>query len=423
MSQKFDVIVIGASPSGLIASILVAKAGRRVALVEEPLTISGVRLLSLPALKDALGSVPNSEALMRRITQIRAVSTHGRQWAATEYNTADVESADLVSVEMDDFLSGLGHLADSAGVHRRSGFKSLLVEDGKVRGVTTTEDEHLYARVTIVADGADSRSAAQVAPMAETLAGHQVLYAERLWRFKEGALNMRLNMSAKIGGLVRISGDVLGRLPGATGWIYPGTNTLSLGLTLPREAADESHLSADKALESVAAHPAFAPLLAGAAPEARVSQVRDRGGYTRVRRLFGDGWLIAGDAAGLFDPRCRYELRMEITSGKCAAEAAISAADINDASAMTLGLYKRMLLDSYVVTELRAAEAELAKREKTPDLDAYFPELFVRRLSLGVGAGMTPRVEQQKQFAQDTLNERPLWEIIKAGVGGFGLFG
>jgi electron transfer flavoprotein-quinone oxidoreductase len=424
MSERFDAIVIGSSPAGLTAAISLGRAGRKVVLLEQSQEIESVRLLSLPVAKATLGDLPRNESMMRAMTRVRRVSTHKKNWAATEVGTPTADKADLISVEMDDFIALLGKIAEDAGVHRRGGFKGLLVEEGgRVRGVKTTDGDDIFALATIIADGETSESAAAVAPLQEPLLEQEVLVASETWDVGHEHLNTQLNALASQGELTLITGELLGGLANSKAWIIPGSETLSLGVTLPREAAEAAHVTIDDALNRILTHPAFSRYFKGGKRERRVLQVKRRGGLSDLRRLFGDGWLVVGDAAGIRDPRHPYELRMELTSGHCAAEAVTQALDVKDSSRMTLGLYKRMLMDSYVWPELKFAENEMARHEKNPDFDAYYPELMVRRLALDLEAGTEARTELHEEFSGQVRNERPLWDLIKAGVSGFRVFG
>ncbi len=424
MAERFDTIVIGASPAGLVAAINLGRAGRKVVLLELAQEIESVKLLSLPAAKAALADLPRDESMMRAITRVLRVSTHKKLWAATEVGAPTADSADLISVEMDDFIAALGKLAESAGVHRRGGFKGLLVEEGgRVRGVKTTDGTDIYALVTIIADGESSESANAVSPVQDPLLEQEVLVASETWDVGHEHLNTQMNTLALQGELTLITGELLGGISNAQAWIYPGSETLTLGVSLPREAAQAANFSVDDALNRVLTHPAFSRFFKGGKRERRVMHVRRRGGLSDLRRLFGDGWLVAGDAAGIRDPRHPYELRMELTSGQCAAEATQQALEIKDSSRTTLGLYKRMLMDSYVWPELKFAEEEIARHEKNPDFDAYYPELMVRRLALDLEAGTEARTDLRDEFSGKVRSERPLWELLKAGVSGFKVFG
>lgn len=424
MAERVDAIILGSSPAGLTAAIHLARAGRRTLILDLPRAIEGVRLLSLPVAQETLGDIPRDASFMRAVTGVRRVSTHKKRFAATEIGTPSADDADLVSVEMDDFLALLGKVAEEAGAHRRSGFADLLRDEtGRVRGIRTDDGAEIYAPVTIVADGENSASAQALDLREETLPSMQALYAHETWRVGEEHLNAQFHCDRRQGTLSLINGELLGGLPNGRAWMFAGTETLTLGVSLPREAAEAAHVSLDDCLNRILTHAAFARLFKGGKREHRVTETRLLGGLSMVRRLFGDGWLITGEAACLRDPRHPYELRMELTAGHAAGETALKALEIKDSGKLTLGLYKRMLMDSYLWPELKAAEEEAARREKNPDLDGYYPELFVRRQSLDLQAGTQARTQARQELEDQVRTERPLWELIKAGVKGARAFG
>lgn len=48
---------------------------------------------------------------------------------------------------------------------------------------------------------------------------------------------------------------------------------------------------------------------------------------------------------------------------------------------------------------------------------------MVRRLALDLEAGTEARTEKRQEFSGQMRNERPLWELLKAGVQGARVWG
>jgi flavin-dependent dehydrogenase len=103
-------------------------------------------------------------------------------------------------------------------------------------------------------------------------------------------------------------------------WMIPLTETrTSIGIVLDTSTFRETKLSPEVALEKyIAAQPLMAERMKNAV---RVSPVYSAGDYSyRNARLFGDRWLLAGDAAGFIDPVFSSGVFLAIMSAEKAAD-------------------------------------------------------------------------------------------------------
>jgi flavin-dependent dehydrogenase len=104
-------------------------------------------------------------------------------------------------------------------------------------------------------------------------------------------------------------------------WLIPLTaGRTSVGVVLDSEIFRESKLSAEDFLEqALAEQPTIAKRMANAQ---RVSQVYVEADFSyRSARLYGDRWLLAGDAAGFIDPIFSSGVFLAVFSGELAADA------------------------------------------------------------------------------------------------------
>ena len=95
------------------------------------------------------------------------------------------------------------------------------------------------------------------------------------------------------------------------------------------------------------------------------------GGIGQVPRLSGDGYLVAGDAAG-FALNALVTVRgmdFAIASGWAAAQAVLAARAAGDLSAAGLAVYERFLRESFVMRAIRPAAA-CPRRWRTPACSA-----------------------------------------------------
>jgi len=100
-------------------------------------------------------------------------------------------------------------------------------------------------------------------------------------------------------------------------------------------------------------------------------------GYNGLSKLYGDGILVTGDAAG-FALNVGVTVRgMEfaIASGIMAAETIIDAKEKDDFSSKTLSSYEKRLMDTFVLQDLKANK-EMPGYLENDDFFAFYPERF-----------------------------------------------
>ncbi|MCB9496818.1 MAG: NAD(P)/FAD-dependent oxidoreductase [Fibrobacteria bacterium] len=122
-------------------------------------------------------------------------------------------------------------------------------------------------------------------------------------------------------------------------WIFPledGKANVGLGMLDHDIKARDVDLR--ELLAKAIANPLFQERFARAKPMERPVQWELPLGSKR-RRMFGDGWLLAGDAAGLIDPFTGEGVGAAMHSGKMAAHAAKEAIDAGDVSSAFLQRY------------------------------------------------------------------------------------
>lgn len=357
--DRLDAIVVGAGPAGTAAALTLARAGKQVALIERGTlagskNVTGGRLYT-HALKALFPENWKDAPLERRVTREVVSMMTPTSAVSMAYASPDLgeNSYTVIRARLDAWLA---EQAEAAGAMVAPGVKvdELILEGGKVVGVRAGGDEML-ANVVIVAEGANCLLPRQAGLRTKEIDPHHTATGVKMvFELPRNVLQDRFALNDEEGQAQLFAGSLTRGYYGG-GFLYTNRETVSLGLVLS-VAAMREHKEVDPLtlMQDLLKHPAVAPLLTGAKPIEYSAHLVPEGGYDAITRLFGDGILVAGDAAGLV-MNLGYTVRgmdFAMASGVAAAETAIEAADKNDASAAFLASYKTRLENSFVLRDL-----------------------------------------------------------------------
>jgi len=136
-------------------------------------------------------------------------------------------------------------------------------------------------------------------------------------------------------------------------FIYTNHSSISLGIGANLADFATFKVKPYELIEGLKQHPMVAPLIAGGRPMEYMAHWLPEGGYDAIPKLYGDGYLIAGDSAMLFNTLHREGNNMAMASGKMAAEAIIEAFKQKDFSRNGLKGYGDRLNESFVMKDLK----------------------------------------------------------------------
>ena len=105
-------------------------------------------------------------------------------------------------------------------------------------------------------------------------------------------------------------------------------------------------------LQRMKQHPYIAKMLKGGKVIAYGGKTLPAGGYYSMPKLFGDGWMVAGDTASMVDVQKLKGIHLAMKSGMLAAETAVASMIAGDSSGQTLSLYDKKIQNSYVKADL-----------------------------------------------------------------------
>jgi len=189
-------------------------------------------------------------------------------------------------------------------------------------------------------------------------------------------------------------------------FLYTNRNSISIGI-----GANLADFAREKAqpyemLEDLKAHPMIAPLIKDGKPKEYLAHWLPEGGYDTMPGLCGDGYLIAGDSAMLFNALHREGSNLAMTSGKFAAETILEALQKQDFSRRGLQGYAARMKDSFVLKDMK-------KYRRFPSFLENHKELF----------SSIPRITQlaaREMLTVDGISKKSkqhlIWKAIRGEI-------
>jgi electron-transferring-flavoprotein dehydrogenase len=371
-----DVLVVGGGPAGLSAALRLAQL--QTAEGGEPLAVAVVEKA-----RDA-GAHSLSGALLDPSTLADLLPDFAARGAplATEVTSDAVHFLTPTSAwplpvtpppfrNHGNYVIALSHLVkwlagevEAAGVDLFMGFaaQSVLFDGARVVGVRTGDrglgrhgtprgivepGADIRAQVTIFADGVRGHLTKQLLRTLQMAGDQPAQYAiglKELWDVPAGRLAP--------GSVIHTLGHPLRSEEFGGSWIYAlPDGRILIGFVVGLDYVDPL-FDPHAAFQRFKRHPFVAGLLAGGQLVRFGAKALPEGGWNTQPRLYADGALIAGDAAGFVNSVRLKGIHLAMRSGMLAAETAFAAIRAGDTSAGRLARYKAAVDDSAIRREL-----------------------------------------------------------------------
>ncbi len=412
MGDDFDAIVVGAGMAGSSAAIRLAQGGANVLLLERG-PEAGTKNLSGGLLwgNDLARILPRwaeEMPLERHLVRKRFGVLTSESSLSFDFEDDGWRSAPYVahSVLRSRTDAWLAQQAEAAGatVVTSVPVERLAWEGRTVRGVVQG-GETMRAPVTIVADGANSRLALNtpIRPSPRLSEEATELGIKEVYRLDAGRLEERFRLGPGEG---HAEEWVLGLYPPgvmAGGFLYTNRDTISLGVIANVRSLFGGSAYAHDLVERFKQHPSIRSALAGAELVEYGAKLISSGWASRPVAFHGDGWLVAGDAAGfVFSNGLVIQgMNYAIRTGLEAAETALAARAAHDGSAARLAEYDRRLESTGILGDFRDF-ARVDRVKWNPRFYTAYPrfatELF--RSLLGQSTGPKRSVRRLLREAQ-----------------------
>lgn len=335
LEGKYDVVVVGAGPAGSIAARTAAQNGAKTALLErDPVIGTPVRCGEAIAARN-----------LKRFVDIDlrwvAAEVDGAVLYAPNGSGVPIVSPDTTGIILerclfDRYLAETAAIA-GATVQSRCDVTGLVFDNGEVRGVYYQRFGRQYridCRVVIAADGIDSR-VARWAGMHTNLRAADLESAYQFYvagiKYDHRYCHFYFGQDVALGGYI---------------WVFPKSPTVAsvgIGVCVKDNPAGMAYRKLKDFLNNQFPGAAIVGEMAGGVPVSKP-----------LKTPFGNGILLAGDAARHCNPLTGGGIATAMMAGYQAGLTAAEAVHSGDVTAKTLSIYVQRIQDDVIKPNLRA---------------------------------------------------------------------
>jgi len=414
MSEKFDVIVVGAGPAGNAAAFTLAKSGLKVLQIERG---------ESPGSKNVQGAILYSDALEKIIPDFRddaPLERHiieQRMWVLSDdayvggnYRSAAFDQAPynrytIIRAQFDKWFSGKVQEAGALLICETT-VSGLVMDGDRVAGVHTDRSGTVYADVVILADGVNSLLAKKAGFHPELKPADLALAVKEIHFLPETTIESRFNVQPDQGVVIEMAGNITQGMVG-TGFLYTNRESLAIGVGCILSDFAAHGVTPYQLLEDMKKHPSIAPLIEGGEMKEYTAHLIPEGGYQAVPKIYGDGWLMAGDAAMFVNAVHREGSNLAMTSGRLAAETVIDVLAAGKAPvARQLASYRARLEDSFVLKDLKKYRRLPHIFERNSQFFTAYPELLTNAAHTLLTVDGVDKKTKEKQVRKSFLRRR-----------------
>lgn len=397
--DKVEVIVVGGGLAGLATALVLAEAGVEVLVVERgdypgSKNVSGGRLYLEPVKPFLPSELWDEAPFERQVVQERLTVVAPEASVSIELSSERFKrERHSFTILRSTFDRWLADQATARGAFIVPGYKvdGLLVEGERVIGIRSGEAE-VQADVVVSAEGLLGFLAEEAGLRPKMDPQHYALGLKEIVELPEEQIENRFHLENGQGAAQLFFGSLTKGMTGG-GFLYTNRSSLSLGLVvsihgLLHHQDRNNPITPHDMMEAFKQRPEIQPLIQGGHSVEYSAHTIVEGGLNCVHKLYRDGMLVVGDAAGLSQNLGITVRGMDfaLASGALAARAIIHARKAGDFSARSLAVYENLLRDSFVIRDLNTFK-HLPAFLENPRLFTLYPkainELFEELFWIG----------------------------------------
>ena len=406
--MKFDVIVVGAGPSGNAAAYTLAKQGLKVLQLERgeypgSKNVQGA-ILYANALEQIIPDFREDAPLERHVIEQRTwmlddTSYIGMQYRSDDFNEEKPNRYTIIRSQFDKWFSSKVREA-GATVLCETTVKGLVRDPrGKVVGVKTDREAGVVlADIVVLAEGVNGL-VGQRSGLREELKPDTVALAVKEMHFlPREVIESRFNLKGDEGVVIEAMGSVTLGMAG-TAFLYTNQESISVGIGCIVADFQESGQTPYSLLERFKNHPAIKPLLADSEVKEYAAHLIPEGGYNAIPKLYGDGWLVVGDAGQFVNAVHREGSNLAMTTGRLAGETIgrLKRRGL-EFSEENLAEYRRALENSFVMKDMKKYRKIPTFLHSSKQVFNTYPNLFSKAMQTWLRVDGVDKVAKENEI-------------------------
>ncbi len=380
LPTDYDVIVVGAGPAGSAAAYSLAKTGHQVLILErgkEPgsKNVYGGRIYPY-SLSELIPEFLDDVPIQRHVSKESIMFMTEKSSFQTSFSSNNPNNHGFTAFRSE-FDKWFANKAIEAGAELFTEIKvdDLIIADNVVSGIKSGDDE-ITSKLVIAADGATSILAKQAGLRNDFSPDSFSVGVKEVIELPEHIINDRFGVRDNNGAALVCVGYPTKYVRGGA-FIYTNKSSLSLGLVVEGIDLVSHQIQVTSLINDFKNHPDILNLIDNGNVIEYSAHLIPKAGYSMLPKLYNNGILVCGDAAGLLLNN-GYTFRgvdLAISSGISAAETFNIANKNNNFSNSTLSVYENFLFKRNVLSDLKKFQ-KTPKYMKNPRLYSEYPKLI-----------------------------------------------
>lgn len=379
--DKVDVIIVGGGLAGLSCAYELADSGMTVIVLERgdfsgSKNVTGGRIYVTP-IRNYLPDLWKEAPLERHVTKefitlLGESNSTTLEFYSDRFNREPYPSYTILRAKFDRWLADL---VSEKGVFviPQKNVNDLLKDGEKIIGVKT-EEEEIASDCVVASDGILSFLAEKAGLGKPFQPKHFALGFKEVIALDSKTIEDRFRLGENEGATQLFAGTLTKGIMGG-GFLYTNQESLSLGIVVgihslnQREPREEIY----KFLDEFKERPEIKNLVRGGEVVEYSAHLISEGGLHIKPKIYGDGILVTGDAAGLCLNMLVTVRGMEyaMVSGVLAGRTIKRAKEKNDFSVSTLSHYETLLNESFIIKEMNNFKNGLSVLENRRVFSTY----------------------------------------------------